>query len=90
MLEQISIEVDGQTLTYQPLLADLSDYWDFLDRTKTSNNVALGQLFVAWVATHDNVPPKTKNELLTWARTSHVHVEAGEAPDPTQPGASRD
>lgn len=87
MLEKIAIEIDGATSTYQPLLADISEYWDFLERTKTTNNVALGQLFVAYLATSGD-SPKTKNELLKWARENRVHVDLGEEPGPTQTAAS--
>ena len=89
MLEKITIHLNGTTTTYQPLLADISEYWDFLDRTKTSNNVALGQLFVAYFAS-TNECPKSKNELLKWSRDNQVHVDLGEEPNPTQSAVSPD
>lgn len=87
MLEQITIYVEGEPRTYQPLLADISEYWDFLDRTKTSNNAALGQLFIAHLAVIGD-SPKTKTELLNWARHYRIHVDLGEEPDPTQTAVS--
>jgi hypothetical protein len=87
MLEKMTIHLNGSTSNYQPLLADISEYWDFLDRTKTSNNAALGQLFIAYLATVGE-NPKTKAELLKWSRDNQVHVDLGEEPDPTQTAAS--
>lgn len=88
MIEVMTVTIDGTVTEYQPLLADISDYWDWLEKTKTANNRALGQLFIAYLVGHNNTPPKTKNDLMAWAREKRVHVDLGEPPDPTQTAAS--
>lgn len=87
MYPQLNITLDdnSEPTVVQPLTVDFEVAESlYKGATVTDNGL---KLVVAYCHI-ENKEPKTVAEVRTWARERKVRVLVGEAPDPTQSGAS--